>query len=415
MPQLAHRIKLCPNQEAERYLRKASGTARFAYNWALKTWKDKYSQSEKGMSGYSLVKEFNSIKDDQFPWVREVSKWAPQKAIQNLGDAFKRFFKKESKYPQFKKKGKSKDSFYVGENDFKVTGKYLKLPLLKKPIKMIQSLRFKGEVKSVVISRSVDKWFASFSIQIPDETFVYAHACDSQDAVGVDVGIKTLATLSTGEKIENPKPLRKAERKIRILSKSLSKKQKGSSNRAKACLRLAKAHRKVAQIRSNVWHRITSKLVRTFRFIGIEDLNVRGILKNHKLAKSIQDAAFYEFHRQVEYKSKLSGSNIALAGRFFPSSKTCSCCGYIYKELVLGESEWVCPSCGAVHDRDANASINLRNVALRYRETLNACGEDVRPETKAGSPEGAGHGRGRSFMKQESELNLDLRTERLLV
>lgn len=410
MPQLAHKIKLCPNQEALRYLRNASGTARFAYNWALRTCKDKYRSGEKGMSGYSLVKEFNSIKDEQFPWVRSVSKWAPQKAIQNLGDAFKRFFKKESKYPRFKKKGKSKDSFYLGDHGFKLTGKYLKLPLLDKPIKMSQSLRFKGEVKSVVISRSADEWFASFSVVIPDETFVYAHTCDSQDVVGIDVGIKTLATLSTGEKIENPKPLRKAERKIRMLNKSLHRKKKGSSNRGRASLRLAHAHRKVARIRSNVWHQITSKLVKAFRYIGIEDLNVRGMVKNHKLAKSIQDASFYEFRRQIEYKVKLSGSNVALAGRFYPSSKTCSC-GHIYKELDLSMREWVCPVCGAIHDRDDQASQNLKLVALRYKETLNACGEGVRPETKAEAPKGLRRGIGLSSMKQESESNLNLLNE----
>jgi putative transposase len=375
MTQLAHKIKLCPNQEALQYLRNAAGTARFAYNWALRTWNDKYKSGEKGMSGYSLVKEFNSIKDNQFPWVRSVSKWASQKAIQNLGEAFKRFFKKESKYPKFKKKGKSKDSFYIGAKHFKLTGKYLRLPLLDKPIKMSQSLRFKGEIKSVVISRSADSWFASFSVVIPDETFVYAHTCDSQDVVGIDLGINSLAILSTEdkvEKIENPRPLRKAERKIRVLSKALSRKKKGSSNRVRASLRLARAHRKVARVRSNAWHQITSKLVKTFRFIGIEDLNVRGMVQNHKLARSVSDAAFYEFRRQLEYKVKLSGSNVAFAGRFYPSSKTCSLCNYIYKELRQGQSEWVCPACGAVHDRDANASMNLRAVALRYKETLNA-------------------------------------------
>jgi len=404
MPQLAHKIKLCPNQEAERYLRRASGVARFSYNWALGAWINKYKSGEKGMNGFSLVKEFNSIKDEAFPWVREVSKWAPQKAIQDLGDAFKRFFQKKAKYPRFKKKGKSKDSFYVGGDHIRLTGKYLKLPLLKKPIKMAQSLRFKGEIKSVVLSRSVNDWFASFSIAIPDESFVYAHACENQDAVGVDLGLKTLVTLSTGEKIENPKPLKKAERKIRVLSRSVSRKKKGSSNRARACLRLALAHRKVAWIRSNVWHQITSKLVKTFRYIGIEDLNVRGMVRNHKLAKSISDASFYEFRRQLEYKSKLSGANVALAGRFYPSSKTCSDCGYVYKELALSEREWYCPVCGAVHGRDDNAAKNLEFVALRYRETLNACGENVIPLAVAAERR---RSRRLTSVKQESKQNLN--------
>jgi putative transposase len=403
MPQLAHKIKLYPNCEAERYLRSACNVARFAYNWALGTWIYKYKSGEKGMNGFSLVKEFNSIKDESYPWAREVSKWVSQKAIQNLGDAFKRFFKKESRYPRFKKKGKSKESFYLGLNSFKVSGKYLKIPLLSKPIKMSNSLRFKGEIKFVTISRSVDEWFASFSIKIPEETFVYAHACDSQDAVGIDLGIKTLAVCSNGSEFQNPKPLRTAERKLKILSKSVSRKQKGSSNRAKACLRLARAHRKVSRIRSASLHQITSWLVKTFRFIGIEDLNVSGMVKNHKLSKSIQDVAFYEFRHQLEYKSKLSGSNIALAGRFYPSSKTCSCCGYIYKELALSEREWMCPICGAQHERDVNASKNLEFVALRYKETLNACREGVSPNTVAAVRR---LGDGLSSVKQESKQNL---------
>jgi putative transposase len=410
MPILAHKIRLEPNQEAIRYLRKASGTARFAYNWALGTWKEKYSKGQKGISAYSLDKEFNSIKGTQFPWTKEVSKWVTQKAIQDLGDSFKRFFKKTSKYPQFKKKGKVRESFYLNADSIKVSGKYLKLPLLKKPIKMSQSLRFKGEVRSVVISKSADQWFASFSVKIPDETFVYAHACDSQDAVGVDLGVKTLAALSTGEKIENSRPLKKAERKLKILSRSLSRKQKGSSNRAKARLRLARAHQKVAWIRLDLLNKITSKLVKNFRFIGIEDLNVRGMLKNHKLAKSISDASFYKFRRQIEYKANLAGSYVVIADRFFASSKTCSNCGYVNHELKLKDRVWKCPICGAVHDRDINSSINLRDVALGYKETLNACGENVIPNTIASKGRGI-----RLFSKkQESKANLNLLTERLI-
>jgi putative transposase len=378
MPQLAHKIKLMPNREVIRYLRRACGTARFSYNWALQNWKEKYQSGEKGISGYSLVKEFNSIKDKEFPWALEVSKWASQKAIQDLEEAFKRFFKKQAKYPRFKKRGKSKDSFYLGLNSFKILNqKYLKIPLLEGLIKMSQPLRFKGEVKSVVISRSADEWFASFSVKILEETFVYAHACESQDAVGVDLGIKTLVVCSDGTEFENPKPLRKAERKLGSLNKDLSRKQKGSNNRARACLRLARAHRKVARIRSNALHQITSWLVKTFRFIGIEDLNVSGMIKNRKLAKSIQDAAFSEFKRQLDYKSKLAGANTVLADRFFPSSKLCSCCGVVLEKLALDERAWSCPACGAIHNRDVNAAKNLEFVARRYRETLNACGEDV--------------------------------------
>jgi putative transposase len=160
----------------------------------------------------------------------------------------------------------------------------------------------------------------------------------------------------------------------------LSRKVKGSQNRAKARISLAKAHRKVTRIRHDAWHHVTSWLVKSFRFIGIEDLNVQGMIRNHSLAKSLSDAAFYEFRRQLEYKSRLAGGHVAVADLFYPSSKLCSCCGYKLESLDLSEREWTCPRCGSVHDRDENASKNLELVALRYRETINACGEGVRPK-----------------------------------
>jgi putative transposase len=397
--QLAHKIRIYPSQEAEVYLRRSCGIARFAWNWALGRWRTKFAHGERGMSGFSLVKEFNSVKKTEFPWASEVSKWAPQKAIQNLGDAFGRFFKKTSRYPRFKKKRRSRDSFYLGFDAFKVSGKYLKLPKLPCPIKMAQAIRFDGEVKFVVISRdSCGDWFASFSILLPD-SYAYPHLCESQATVGVDVGISTLVTLSNGTKIDNPRSLRSKERKLRRLSKALSRKQRGSRNREKARIRLAGVHRKVTRIRQGALHRVTSRLVKSFRVIGIEDLNVRGMLRNHRIAKSLQDAAFREFRRQVEYKAPLAGSNVAVAARFYPSSKLCSDCGYRLTELSLKIRVWGCPACGAVQDRDVNAARNLDVVARRYRETKNACGEGVSLPTKARQ----GRGRRPSSAKQESD------------
>ena len=246
---------------------------------------------------------------------------------------------------------------------------------------MAQPLRFKeGEVKFVVISRdSAGDWYASFSVEILEGTYVYPHKCESQAVVGVDLGIKTLATCSEGTKFKNPKPLARAQRKLRRSQRSLARKTKGSQNRVKAKLLVAKIHRKVTRIRLDSIHNLTSWLVRTFRFIGIEDLNVRGMVKNHKLARALADASFGEIRRQIEYKSKLSGSHVVVADRFYPSSKRCSDCGNILERLDLSTREWSCPSCEVIHDRDKNASINLRLVAERYSETKNACGEPVRP------------------------------------
>ncbi|MFA5053446.1 MAG: transposase [Parcubacteria group bacterium] len=401
MVQLAHRIRIYPSPEAEVYLRRSCGIARFAWNWALAQWQTKYAQGERGMSGFSLVKEFNALKGREFPWTAEVSKWAPQKAIQNLGDAFGRFFKKTSRYPRFKKKGKSRDSFYVAAEHLKVSGRYLKLPKLTQPIKMAQALRFDGDLRSVVISRdSCGDWFASFSVVLPD-SYVYPHLCKTQATVGVDVGISSLVTLSTGEKIENPRALRSRERKIRRLSKALARKQRGSKRREKARLALARVHRKVTRIRRDATHRVTSRLVRSFRVIGIEDLNVRGMMRNHRIARSLGDAAFRELRRQLEYKAPLAGSNVAVAARFYPSSKLCSACGAKRETLSLNVRVWECP-CGAVHDRDENAAHNLDSVAQRYWETINARGEGVRPPTEARK----GQGRRRPSVKRESSIKL---------
>jgi putative transposase len=394
---LSHKIRLYPNKEALTYLAKSAGTSRFAYNWALARWKEKYLAGEK-TSAYGLDKEFNSRKGPDFPWTYEVSKWVTQKSIQDLGDSFKRFFKNLSRYPRFKKKGVSHDSFYINSDQLKVSGKYLKLPKLQGYIKMAQTIRFKeGEVKFAVISRdSAGDWYASFSIEISEDSYIYPNKCENQAIVGVDLGIKTLATCSDGTKFENPKPLARAQRKLRRSQRSLARRVKGSLNRVKAKILVARIHRRVTRIRLDSIHKMTSWLVKTFRFIGIEDLNVRGMIRNHKLARALADASFGEIRRQIEYKAKLSGSSVVIADRFYPSSKRCSNCGEKIERLDLSEREWSCPSCGVIHDRDENASINLKLVAEGYSETLNACGETVRPMPR----HKAGHRR--VSLKQES-------------
>jgi putative transposase len=353
----------------------------------LDRWRDLYLKGKKP-SALSLNKEFNARKNLEFPWTSEVSKYSPQQAILDLGDAFNKFFKKQAKYPRFKKKGESVNSFYVGGDHIKVTGRYLKLPKLEKPIKMAEEIRFPGRLLSCTISMdAAGDWYASFNIEL-SEDYVYPHKCENQAIVGVDIGLKTLATCSDGSKFDNPRALRAAERRIRRRSQSLARKKTGSNNRAKAKILLAKAkillakaHRKVTRIRQGAWHNVTSWLVKNFRFIGIEDLNVRGMVKNHCLAASVSDAALGEFKRQVTYKSKLAGSNVITADKFYPSSKLCSYCGFKLDELDLSVREWTCPQCGVVHDRDGNDSENLELVAAGYAETLNACGEEVSPNS----------------------------------
>lgn len=371
---LAHKIRLDPNNKQITYFKRACGTRRFAYNWGLSESRKLYEQGVK-TSGFDLVKRFNSIKAESFPWIAEVSKWAPQKAIQDSWDALKRFWSKKAKYPRFKKRGKSRESFYLGDGHFEAKGFKLRIPKLGW-VKMHQEVRFPGVVKSVTISQDGDRWFASFSIEV-DESFVYPNTCENQEVVGIDLGIKTLMTLSTGEKVENPRFLREKEGNLRKLQKNLSRKVKGSSNWKKAKGLLQVTHRRVRDARRDFTHKVTSRIVKSFRFIGIEDLNVRGMLKNRRLSKALSEVVFSEIRRQIEYKAKLGSSEVAIIPRFYPSSKTCSDCGFVIEKLSLSDREWDCPSCGVIHDRDENAAMNLKIYALRHR----VCGEEVRPES----------------------------------
>lgn len=370
---LAHKIRLYPNNKQETYFRRACGTRRFAYNWALAQSKKLYEEDIK-TSGYDLSKRFNAIKDKEFPWVREVTKWAPQKGIYDAWDALKRWWKGQNSKPRFKKKGVSKDSFYLAGTAFAVEEKRLRVSKLGW-VRMAQELRLPATPKSVTISRDGDHWYAAIMVELDDD-WEYPNACENQEAVGVDLGIKTLATLSDGTSIENPKWLQRHERKLKRLQKSLSRKKKGSKNRKKARAKLARQYRKVRHARQDFIHKMTSELVSKYRYIVIEDLNVKGMLSNRRLAGHIASASFGEIRRQLEYKAELSGSTVLVVDRFFPSSKTCSLCGHVYEDLTLSKREWECSGCGHEHDRDVNAARNLANVAVGYTETKNAGGEE---------------------------------------
>ena len=361
---ITHKIALDPNEAKRSYYARASGTARFAYNWALAEWKKQYFAGEKP-SEASLRRKLNSIKNQQFPWMREVTKNAPQQAIKNLGTAFKNFFAGTGKYPQFKKKGQH-DSFRADNgqdkqhpNAVEVKGKRVKLPVIGW-VKMREALRFDGKIKSAVVSRTADRWFISLTVEIEH----VAPIRENQAVVGVDLGIKALATLSDDTPpIESPKALGRNLKRLRRLSRSLSRKLKGSANRLKAKAKLARLHARIANIRHDALHKLTTDLVKRFDTIGIEDLNVRGMMANRHLARAIADVGMSEFGRQLTYKAIMHGSRVVMADRWFPSSKKCSHCGHLHADLKLSDREWRCEACGVIHDRDRNGAINLKNFA----------------------------------------------------
>lgn len=379
---LAHKIRLDPTQEQEVYFRKAVGTARFAYNWGLAEWQRMYQAGEQP-TALKIKKKFNAIKREHFPWVTEVTKCAPEGAFMNLGKAFKNFFSSSAKYPKFKKKGKH-DSFYLANDKFRVEGKRIRIPKLEW-VKMREALRFSGKIQSAVVSCVAGKWFVSISVELDRLPL----ACKNHASVGVDLGIQSLATLSTGETWENPRALKSRERRLKRLQRQLAKKQKGSKNREKARQWLAKQYYNITNIRQDVTHKLTSSLVLRFGVINIEDLHVNGMLKNHSLAKHIADANFGEIRRQLVYKSILHGNRLNLIDRFFPSSKQCSGCGDIKKDLNLTNRTYLCVRCGMSIDRDLNAAINLNKVGMAQPEPTNACGLDGSASILAGSKQPA--------------------------
>lgn len=371
---LTHKIQLVPNNKQAGYFARAAGVSRFAYNWALAEWQRQYEAGERP-NEISLRKQLNSIKREQFPWMYEVTKSAPQQAIKNLGTAFGRFFKKQGGYPRFKKKG-IHDSFRAdngpirkGEDAVQLNGKRIKLAKIGW-VKMREAVRFQGQIKSVTISRQADRWFAAINIDTEDLPHQRKNQADVATVVGVDLGVNALAVLSNGERIEGPKAYQKALKRIRFLNKELSRRQKGSENWKKTREKLARAHYRIACLRKDAMHKLTTELVLNNNVIGIEDLNVSGMLKNRHLSRTIADQSFGEFRRQLTYKSDWYGSELVFYPRFKPSSKVCCQCRQAH-EMPLSKRTMNCP-CGNKMDRDLNAAINIRNYAVSTTD----CGGD---------------------------------------
>jgi putative transposase len=352
---LSHKICLDPTYKQEQYFRQACGIARFTWNWALEEWKRQYQAGSKPKA-LELKKQFNAIKPIEFPWMYEVTKYASQQPFIHLQTAFNRFFQGSSRYPQFKKRGQH-DSFYVGNDHIKLDVKHIKLPKLGW-VRMREALRFSGKVISATVSRVANKWFVSLNVELDHSP----KTCESQASVGVDLGVKTLATLSNGETFEAPKPFKNFTKKLKRMQRSLSRREKGSQNRHQLRQKIAKVHARITNHRQDSLHKLTSYLTDNFAGIVIEDLNVKGMLSNRKLSGAITDLGFYEFRRQLEYKSKYKCNYLKIADRWFPSSKACSKCGHKKEQLKLSERVYHCEACGQSLDRDLNAAINLKNL-----------------------------------------------------
>jgi putative transposase len=357
---------------------KACGVARFVYNWGLKRYQEEYAAGRKTPTSHSLQKELNAKKKTDFPWMYEVSKCVPEKALDNLESAFKNFFnnvkkKKAGKhkgklgYPKPKSKKKGVGSFKLS-GSIKVFEKHIQLPRMGTlRLKRAHYLPTSGcKILSATVSEQAGRWFVS--VQVEEEIADPIPATGT--VLGVDLGIKTLATTSEAEAFENPQALRKNLKQLARLGRRHSRKQKGSKNRKKSARKLARMHARIANIRSNALHQATSAIAKTKpRVIVLEDLNVKGMMANRKLSRAVGDVGMYEFKRQITYKALKYGSMVNMVSRWFPSSKTCSCCGWVDEDQDLEDRVFVCERCGYVADRDYNAARNLAQTELDLEQT----------------------------------------------
>ena len=349
----SHKIQLKPNKAQVAYFRQACGVSRFCYNWGLEQWAKQYLAGRKP-SGMSLKKEFNSIYKSQFPWIAEVHRDAHAQPFVNLQKAMQNFFNKRSKHPHFKKRGRCKDSFYVANDKMHVDGKSVVLPVIGK-VKMTEELRFECKIQAASVSRTANRWF--ISIQVECEPKLKPKIGNKK--LGIDLGVKTSVTCSDGSTYQSPKPLKRKLRKLKHLQRSVSRKVKDSNNRQKAIQKLSKLHWRVENVRHDFAHKTTTSIVRKSQAVAVESLNVVGMMKNHKLAGSITDQIWGEMKRQLLYKGPAYGCAVVQIDRFYPSSKTCSECGFVKPVLKLSERTFRCESCGFELDRDVNAAINL--------------------------------------------------------
>ncbi|OBZ35547.1 IS200/IS605 family element RNA-guided endonuclease TnpB [Methanohalophilus sp. DAL1] len=365
----AYKYRMYPTKGQKEMFSKHFGCVRVIYNWALEQKIKTYEQDGKAVSRFTLNKMIPTLYDEM-EWLKEVNSQSLRGATLNLDNAFTKFFRDKTGFPKFKSKKNPVQSFSVPQHyEVDFDGNKVKLPKIGW-IKTKLHRRFEGNLKTATISKTPSgKYF--ISILVDDEKDLPAkQKFNENNTVGIDVGIKDFAITSNGEKIDNPKHLNNSIKRLKVLQKRLSRKQKGSKNREKARQEIAKLHEKIANQRNDFQHKLTSRLISENQAIALETLNISGMLKNHCLAQSINDVSWSSFVTKLEYKAEWYGKIILRIGQFEPSTKICNICGYHNKNITLADRKWQCPDCGASHDRDVNAAINIKKFALNKQNLI---------------------------------------------
>lgn len=377
--QKAFKFRIYPTQEQQAALAIQFGHARFVYNMALAARKTHYEEHGKGLNYNDTAYMLKVIKWF-VPWLKEADSQVLQQSLLNLDKAFENFFAGRAEYPGFKKRFQAQSIRYPQR--FEVSGSRIKLPKVGN-IRVVLHRPIEGKMKSCTVSKTPSgKYFVSILGEVESQD-----PAPKSGTVGIDLGLKHFAVLSTGEKIDHPQHLRKSERRLKRLQRKLSRCQKGSKGTEKARLALARQHEKIANQRKDFLHQTSRRIVNDFGHIKIENLNVCGMLKNHHLAKSISDSGWGMFGGFLDYKSKWGGGVAERIDHFFPSSKTCSVCGLVNQELQLHHRFWTCEGCGTEHDRDYNASVNIERYVPAERRKQTTPVESASPPL-GGQPKG---------------------------
>lgn len=367
-----YEYRIYPTDEQKVLMSKHFGHCRWLYNYALSRKITHYKQTTKTLSRYDIQAEIPVLKKQEATeWLKEVNSQSLQAVLIHLDTAYNKFFTKSGGFPKFKNR-KSKQSFEIPKNlTANFDSGYIEIPKFKEPIRTVFHRQFVGEIRTCHIKRSnAGSYYVTILVEDGKE-LLSKPEIKKETAIGIDVGIKSFAVTSEGEEIPNPRYFTKSQHKLKSLSRSFSRKIKSkkkgdplSKNADKQKLKLQLLHEHVANQRKDFLHKVTTRLIRENQTICIEDLNVKGMMKNRKLSKHIGDVGWGMFFQFLRYKSDWYGSNIVTIGRFEPSSKTCSKCGYIKHDLTLRDREWTCTSCGEHHDRDVNAAINIRDFSF---------------------------------------------------